>query len=80
MKTDTARKKHGHCSSETSVKILTADFNTSFSALLCLIKMKFGMSLIDLFLKGMDGALLNELFWGRPLDQKLIHTINSAHA
>ena len=31
-------------------------------------------------LKGMDDALLNELFGGRPLDQKLIHIIISAHA
>ena len=32
------------------------------------------------FLKGMDGVLLKELFLGRPLDQKLIPTIISAHA
>ena len=30
MKTETARRKHRDCSSETSVRILTADFNTSF--------------------------------------------------
>ena len=30
MKTDTAREKHGHCSSETSVKISSQDFNISF--------------------------------------------------
>ena len=28
----------------------------------------------------MDGALLNELFLGRLLDQKVVHTIISAHA
>ena len=26
MKTETARRKHGNCSSETGVRILTADF------------------------------------------------------
>ena len=31
-------------------------------------------------LKGMNGALLNKLFLDRPLNQKLIHSIISAHA
>ena len=35
---------------------------------------------MQLSLKGMDVALLNELFLGRPVDQKLIHTMISVHA